>query len=566
MVRVRQLIPASLTLSIGIAPAIASSSSSPYPAIPTGHARSALAEDIARLHRSVKRARSIIEIRDANVPVSTSKLQEILGEIKGLESQVSALLPDEAEADGSQASGTNECDGSADQVGPGTPSRGNANCPMNAGAAARRPGHESALGSSPSPAAAAAAGTSSDGAKDSTLPGAVFDETSGFRTSTSSSLPSLAASKFDFAVSSGGRDGDGSPAIPVGGQAPAESSPSAGGKGEESDGISADKADEEMGPAPSSAAKEDVLMETPSGATAPRFLTARPAKAPQQAVITPKPAATGSAKDNAESAAPVTMSLGQELTTTTITRTGSSRTTIKITMTRTRTIRMDWRSKSAATEATQAPAKTTPAIPSPSPDEAGQDMDQGTEGLAEPAMPSPPPNEAARDTEGVAKPAMSSPFPNDAGRDTDAKPAMSSPLPDKAGRDTEGGAKPAMSSPFPDEASQDSGRVATRAPNFSQARPRVNAQQPAVGLQRYTNSTMKLYAPLKADTALFSSQTTTAEAPTPLARVLVAPPAMTTRMRLMQPRNARPSSRPPSGFKTITVRESKRPSPNETRK
>ncbi|KAM4057616.1 hypothetical protein HRG_009253 [Hirsutella rhossiliensis] len=499
MVRFKHLIPVSLNLSVGIA-AVASSSSLSSPAILAGQARNALADDIARLHQSVRRARSIIEIRDADVSVSTSKLQEILGDIKGLEKQVTALLRDGAGAganddakQSSQSSDENNCHGSADQVGSDDPSRGKANCSMKAGSAARKPEQKSARQTSGPSSSPAARASSDDGA----LTGAVFDEASGSKTSTSSSVSSLAASKYDSESTDSGRNSDISPKGSADDEASASAggSSSQGGKGKVSHDTSSNKTDEESGPAPPSATEEDDsapvgLMKSAPGETTPRFLTARPAKAPQQAVVTRKPVATGSAspKDGTRNAGPMTMSLREELTTTTITRTGSSRTTVKITKTRTKTIWMDWRTKSSTTKASRTPAKTKPAT-SPTADEADRDMDRDTE------------------------------------------------------------------------------RVATRAPNFSHASPNVLPQQLAGGLQRFSNSTIKLYVPLKAERVLFSGHTMAAETPTSLTRVKAAPPAMATRKRLTLPPSAgsaRTSSPPPSGFKTIATKASKRP--NETRK
>lgn len=492
MVHFKHLIPASLALSIGNAPAAASSSSSSSPAALARQARSALTDNIARLHQSVRRARSIIEMRDADVSVSESKLQDILGEIKSLEKHVSDLLPagpgtgPGANADATKSSQSNDengCHGSTDQVGPAGPSRGNANCSLKAGAAARKPVEKSALQTS-RPGSSPDAGPFSSGYKGGRLPGAGSDEASASTTEEDDSTP-------------------------------------------------------------------PVMGKTPPGASTPRFLTARPAKPTQQAVISRKPAATSfaSPKDGSRHAGPMPMSLGEELTTTTITRRGSSRTTVKITKTRTRTI---WRT---TTKASRMSGMTKSATPSPVAADVDQDADQNPGGFA-------------IRTSGQTKPGTSS----------KTKPATSSLM--TGGRDradagaatrTSAKTKPAGSSSIVGEASRnmkpatERRATATRAPNFTKASPSVNAQQlPA--LQRFANSTIKLSAPLRAEREPLDDKTVAAQTSTLLAHAKAAA-AMTTRKRLtLSPSagEARASSPPPSGFKTMATRASKRP--NETNK
>lgn len=66
MVRLKHLIPASLTLSAAIAPSAAASSSAVV--------GDSLADDMARPHPSVRRARGIVQAGGADVPVPRSRL------------------------------------------------------------------------------------------------------------------------------------------------------------------------------------------------------------------------------------------------------------------------------------------------------------------------------------------------------------------------------------------------------------------------------------------------------------------------------------------------------------
>ncbi|GAB0136971.1 hypothetical protein EsDP_00005255 [Epichloe bromicola] len=85
----------------------------------TGNDSASYASNLKRLHHTVRRARSIIEDRDASIPVPESELHSILAKIEDLENQVKALLQggdaSSASAAAGSRSGTSANHDSSDQ-------------------------------------------------------------------------------------------------------------------------------------------------------------------------------------------------------------------------------------------------------------------------------------------------------------------------------------------------------------------------------------------------------------------------------------------------------------------
>ncbi|POR36988.1 Uncharacterized protein TPAR_02816 [Tolypocladium paradoxum] len=300
-----------LHVALNVSPGISSHGAAASRSALVGHDAKTLpafANDIVRLHDTVKRARGVVEDRDATVQVPQSELLDILSKLNSLEQQVAALLPAGTKDDKKPDTGDQNCDvehllfslgvngpdNKPGQVSDHPLFRRNANCSMEAIAAAQKQGQHDPLKSS----------------------GATphKDDSS----SSSPSKENKAAHR-----ASPHKENIGSPSGP-------QTAPAVAATGDSAPMISVDSSeDKATESAAVGSATPATILDDSVALVSPTLLSAAAAR---DSVPTP-PATLSGATGDAESTStdPITSYLNEEFQTTTVTKTKTTRTTITIT-------------------------------------------------------------------------------------------------------------------------------------------------------------------------------------------------------------------------------------------